>query len=172
MRVLQSLAFFYCFGELWSLSERFLRPISIQTKNPVFSILNYFSCCSWEVEPFQSGPVVKHDFLFTNTAQRQWLSVTFLCIPSWKYRRVAPVLVLTCLFQHLPRPEVHYLSFGWSVFCTSTGVLLNDKARNRSEVAIVLLGSCRASRKLQVSSATTTKLSRFPRKYCNQDIDV
>ena len=55
------------------------------------------------------------------------------------------MLVLACLFQRLPRPEVHYLSFVWSVFCTSSGVLFNGKARDRSEVAIVLLGRCRTS---------------------------
>ena len=124
----------------------FLRPISIQTKNPVFSVLNSFTFCSCVEMPFQSDPVVKHDFLFPNTVLRQWLPVSFLSIPSWKYRRMAPMLVLTCLFQHLPCPEVHYICLSdGPCFAPLLEFFFMTKLRDRSEVAIVLLGSWRTS---------------------------
>ena len=155
-------ALFYCNGKFWSLSERLMRPISMQTQNPVFRILNSLSFCSRAVMPFQSDPVVKHDLLFTNIVLCKRISVFFLCIPSCENRRMAPMFLLSCFLKHLPRLERHYLSFRDTVFWFSTGILLNDKARDRSTVAIVLLGGCKTSRILPVSSATTTNHPDFP----------
>ena len=59
-------------------------------------------------------------------------------------------------------PGKHYLSFGCTVFCTSTGVLLNDKARDRSEVAIGLLVCCRTPRILKFYPATAINYLEFP----------
>ena len=76
------------------------------------------------------------------------------------------MLFLASLFQHLSRLVVHLLSFGWSVFYTSTGVLLDDKARDRSDVAIVLLENFWISRILtSCFFRNYNKLFRFPRRY-------
>ena len=49
------------------------------------------------------------------------------------------MLSLTGLFQHLFRLVVHSLPFRRSVFDTATAVLLDDVARDRSDVVLVLL---------------------------------
>ena len=55
---------FQCKGKFWSLSKRLLRPISIQTKNPMFGVLQPFSSRSRKVVSFESDAIEKHDFVF------------------------------------------------------------------------------------------------------------
>ena len=61
---------------------------------------------------------------------------------------------LSCFLEHVLRLEEHDLSFRCAVFWSSTGILLNDKARDCSKVAIGLLECCRTPRILQISLET------------------
>ena len=90
----------------------------------------------------------------SNIMLRQWLSVSFLFVPPWKYRRMVAMFSLSCFLLHLLRPVEHDLSFRWAVLCSSTGILLNDQARDWRIVAISLLGCCRTPLVLQISPAT------------------
>ena len=58
------------------------------------------------------------------------------------------------------------------MFWSSTGILLNNKARSWSKVAIGLLECCRTPRILQLFVCNCNKWSRFLKRHCNQDIDV
>ena len=61
---------FQCIDKFWSLSNRHLRPISIQTKNPMFGVLQPFSSRSCIVLSFKSDAIRK-DFFFVNIVLRQ-----------------------------------------------------------------------------------------------------
>ena len=63
------------------------------------------------------------------------------------------MFTLSCFLKHLVR-LVEHLSFGCTVLWSSTGILLNDKARDWSKIAIGLLECCRTPRVLQISPAT------------------
>ena len=47
------------------------------------------------------------------------------------------------------------------MFWSSNGILLNDKARDRIEIAVVLLKCCGTPRSLQISSTTAINYSDF-----------
>ena len=130
------------------------KPISIQTKNPMFGVLQPFSFCSWKVVSFKSDAIKKHDFLFANIVLRQWLSVSLLFVPPWKDCRMIAMFTLSCFLGHLLRLVEHHLSFRDIMFWSSTGILLHDKAKDWSKIAIGLPECCRTPRVLQISTAT------------------
>ena len=63
--------------------------------------------------------------------------------PPCENRWMAAVLWLSRFLKDLLRLEEHDLSFRCAVLWSSTGVLLDDKARDWSKVAIIFLGCCR-----------------------------
>ena len=83
-----------------------------------------------------------------------------------------PTILRESLDKDLLRLEEHHRSFRETMFWSSTGILLNDKAKDRSKVAISLLGCCGTPLVLQISPATGNKWSRILKRHCNQDIDV
>ena len=78
---------------------------------------------------FQEMRYEKQDFFFANIVLFQRISVSFLCIPSCKIRRMAAMFALSCFLQHLFRLVEHHLSFRDTMFWSSTGILHSDKAR-------------------------------------------
>ena len=53
--------------------KRFLGPISIQTKDPMFGVLQPFSFRNCIVMSFKSDAIEKHDFFFANVVLRNEL---------------------------------------------------------------------------------------------------
>ena len=142
--------------------RRLLRPISIQTKNPTFGVLQPLCSRSCIVVSFKSDAIEKHDFLLTNIVLRQWLSVFFFVIQPWKYRWTAAMFALSCFLEHLLRLEEHHLSFRCAMLWSLPGILLNDKARDWSRIAIGLQGCCRTPLVLHSNfSRNCNKWSRF-----------
>ena len=64
------------------------------------------------------------------------------------------MFALSCFLKHLIRFVEHHLSFRATMFWPSTGMLLNDKARDWSKIAIGLLECRKTPRILQFSPAT------------------
>ena len=66
---------------------------------------------------------------------------------------MAAMFALSCFLEHLFRLVKHHLSFRDTMFWSSTGILLIDKATDLSKIAISLLGCCRTPLVLQISPA-------------------
>ena len=64
------------------------------------------------------------------------------------------VLLILCFSLHVFRLEEHNLSLRLAMLWSSTGILLDDVARNRIEIVVVLLKCCETSPVLQISPAT------------------
>ena len=148
--VLHFKALFWCNGKFWSLSKRLLRPI-LKRRIQCLAFLQPFGSRSCIVVSFKSDAIEKQDFLFANIVLRQWLSVSFLFVPPWKYHRMAAMFALSCFLKHLFRLVEHHLSFRDTMFWSSTGICRYDKARDWSKIAIGLLECCRTPRVLQIS---------------------
>ena len=107
----------------------------LQTKNPMFGVLQPFSFRSCIVVTFKSDAIEKHAFFFANIVHRQWFSIF-----SWSCHLKSIVGWLPCLLRS-------------TQFWSSIGILLNAKARDWSKIAIGLLECCRTPRVLQFSPA-------------------
>ena len=110
----------------------------------------------------------------------QRVSVRFAGVPTRKYRWVVSLLFLTCLFRAsvslcsaffvfqraffelLFRCVVHSLSFRRSVFGTTTAALLDNKARDWGDVAVVLRELCWSLRRLHISFTAAMNYPDFP----------
>ena len=68
---------------------------------------------------------------------------------------------LSCFLKHLIRLEEHDSSFRLAVLWSSSGILLYDKAKDQSKVAIGLLLCCRTPRILQIAPATSINNTDF-----------
>ena len=91
----------------------------------------------------------------------QRISVRFTGVPSWKYRWVASVLLLTGLFQHLFRLVVQSLSF--REVRARQGLKWCHRCSDRT-----LLHSARISYFFH----SCNRLYLFPSSLCSQDIAV
>ena len=69
---------------------------------------------------------------------------------------MAAMFLLSAFLKHQFRLVEHHVSFRGPKFWSSTGILLNDKARDCSKIKIGLLESRRTLRVLQISPATAT----------------
>ena len=146
--------------------------ISIQTKNPMFSDLSPFSSCSCIVVSFKSDPIEKHDFFFAKLVLRQCRYPSCANESSDGFRAFClAVLPSPCL-------EKHDLSFRCTVLCSSTRILLNDKAG----IEVKSIASCcRTPLVLQISPVTadfregiaikTSKFCRILAKFCVVHVD-
>ena len=92
----------------------------------------------------------RHDFSATGAERLQNAKHWILRLnadgpqkPPCANRWMAAVLWLSRFLKHLLRFEEHDLSFRCAVLWSSTGILLDDKARYWSKVAISFLGCCR-----------------------------
>ena len=125
-------------------------------------ILNSLSSCD-DVDVFLHGnSVVQHFAVFSPPDVIQWISVWFSGVPSWKYRWMASVLFLTCLFQHLFRLVVHSLSFRRSVLGPTTAALLNHVSRDWGVVTAVLVELWWTPPGFHISSTATNDFTQFP----------
>ena len=154
VNILHCPASFWCICIILSLSNRFLGPISIQMKNQMFGVPYSFSSCSCIIMSLKSDAIVKHNFFLAFFVLLQRRSVSFVCTPSFENRRMASVLSLPGFLEHLFRFEEHDLSFRCTMLRSSSGILLDDKARDRIEIVVVLLECCGTPRILQISPAT------------------
>ena len=118
-----------------------------------------------------SQPVATYICVSKAILSDQWQRspLRFARAPSWKYCLAAAVLFLTCLFQHLFRLVIHFLSFRRSVFGTTTAVLLDIIPRDWSNVVVALLELCWSLRRSHISSTTAIDYTDFSSKYCTQD---
>ena len=96
---------------------------------------------------------------------------------SWLYhldstRWMASMFALSCFLKHLLRSVDHHLSFRSTMFWSSTGILLNDKVRDRSNVAIGLVERCRTPRVRPISLSTALNDPDFGESIAIRDIDV
>ena len=71
------------------------------------------------------------------------------------------VLLVLCFSLHVFRLEEHNLSLRLAMLWSSTGILLNDVARDRIEIVVVHSKCCRTPRLLQISSTTAINYSDF-----------
>ena len=71
------------------------------------------------------------------------------------------VLLVLCFSQHVFRLEEQNLSSRLAMLWSSTGTLLNDVARDRIEIVVVLLKCCGTPRLLQISSTTAINYADF-----------
>ena len=92
----------------------------------------------------------RHDFSATRAERLQNAKHWILRLnadgpqkPPCENRWMAAGLWLSRFLKHLFGLEEHDLSFRCAVLWSSTGILLNDKARDWSKVAISFLGCCR-----------------------------
>ena len=124
-------------------------------------ILNSFSFCGDVDVLLQGDSVVQNYVFFSPPDGIQRISVRFTGVPSWKYRWVASVLLLTCLFQHLFRLVVHSLSFRRSVLGSTTPVLLNHMSRDWGDVTVVLVELRWTLRGFHISSTAAIDYTYF-----------
>ena len=78
--------------------------------------------------------VVKHDFFFANIVLRQRSPVAFLCFQPGENRRMISVFLVLCFSLHVFRLQEHNLSLRLAMLWSSTGILLDDAAKDRIEI--------------------------------------
>ena len=120
------------------------------------------SLFAWAKSCFSKEILSYNNVFFSPPDGIQRTSVRFAGVPSWKYRCVASVLFLTCLFDHLFCLVVHSLSFRRSVFHSTTAVLINHISRDWGNVAVVLIDLCWTPRRFHISSTAAIDKTNFP----------
>ena len=85
--------------------------------------------------------------------------VAFLCCPPEENCRMISVLLI--LSSHVFRLEERNMTLRLAKLRSSTGILLNDVARDRTEIVVVLMKCCGTPRLLHISFTTAMNSSDF-----------
>ena len=131
-------------------------PISIQTKNPMFGVLQPFSSRSCIVLSFKSDAIKKHDLFFVIVVLCQRISV-FSCAYHLE-RTVGWLPCFSCLV---------FLSIS---FPLKNIMCLSDAPCFVPRLEFFLMTKLGIEIKLQLAFWNCNESSRFPNKNCNQDI--